>query len=135
MTPIFVYGTLLPGERGWHWYLRHVADSWGPGRLGDHALYGRRRPYPFAVPEVGSWVVGALVWPNPRLSGHVLARLDAYEGLSQDPPLYVRDRAPVDTGDSIEEAWVWLAGPGFIADPDDLIPSGDWRRRDSTAGG
>lgn len=134
MTPVFVYGTLLPGERGWRWYLGHVAESWTPGHLRDHALYGRTRPYPFAVPEPGRAVVGAVVWPVPSIVEEVLARLDEYEGVFQDPPLYVRSRVPVDVGGSTEEAWVWVAGPGFVADPDDLIPSGDWRRRDSTAG-
>jgi gamma-glutamylcyclotransferase (GGCT)/AIG2-like uncharacterized protein YtfP len=126
---VFVYGTLLPGERGWRWYLRHVADRHLPAALPGHALYGRTRPYPFAVPAAGFRVVGAVAWLTGSVAGEVVARLDEYEGTAADPPLYVRRAVEVVTAEGPVGAWVWLAGPAFEPDPGELIPSGDWRAR------
>lgn len=126
---VFVYGTLLPGERGWLWYLRHVADRHLPAALPGHALYGRTGPYPFAVPAPGSRVAGTVVWLTEAVAGAVVARLDEYEGTAMEPPLYVRRAVEVGTEEGPVMAWVWLAGPLFVPDAGDLIPSGDWRDR------
>ena len=124
---VFVYGTLRPGERGWHWYLRHVADRHLPAALPEHALYGRTGPYPFAVAAPRSQVAGTLVWLRESVAGAVVARLDEYEGTQMEPPLYVRRAVEVATSAGTVGAWAWLAGPSFLPDPGELITSGDWR--------
>jgi gamma-glutamylcyclotransferase (GGCT)/AIG2-like uncharacterized protein YtfP len=129
MLPLFVYGTLRPGERAWRWYLGGLAARHVPGRLDGYGLFGRTRPYPFAAPVPGLAVSGALVWVEEGAAEAVLRRLDEYEGAVGPDPLYRRRQEEIATSDGRQAAWVWVAGPRLRPDPDELIVSGDWLER------
>ncbi|MFO7548488.1 MAG: gamma-glutamylcyclotransferase family protein [Acidimicrobiia bacterium] len=129
MLPLFVYGTLRPGERAWRWYLGRLAVRHRPGLLDGYGLYGRTRPFPFAAPAPGLAVVGELVWVEPGAGEPVLRRLDEYEGAVGPDPLYLREQAEIITDEGPRNAWVWVAGTRLRPDPGELIVSGDWLGR------
>ena len=123
MTWVFVYGTLRAGGSAEAFLHDGVVERRG-AVLAGHALYGRRLPYPYAVPEPGSSVVGEAVRLDARLADRTLADLDAYEGDE-----YRRVCRPVLLDDREVMAHLWVAD---VPKPPDSerIRSGDWFRRD-----
>jgi len=129
--PVFVYGTLRPGQGN---YLRLLAGRIAaPVRatLPGHALYGRTLPFPYVVPAAGHAVVGDLVTPLPGRYDEVLDGLDWLEGYRADRPdagHYVRTRVLVESDAGTEAAWVYLAGAMATRRlcPHDLVGDGDW---------
>ena len=123
MAWVFVYGTLRVGGSA-EAFLRDGVVERHSAVLADHALYGRRLPYPYAVPEPDSTVVGEAVRLDPRLAGPALADLDAYEGDE-----YRRVCRPVRLGDREVVAHLWIAD---VPTPPETerIRSGDWFHRD-----
>ena len=72
---IFVYGTLRPGQVN---YRRLLADRTVrelPATAKGLALYGPG--FPYAVPQPGARVVGALITIEPAIYREVLTDLDA----------------------------------------------------------
>lgn len=121
---MFVYGTLRTGGRG-EAFLRDGVVERSFAVLAGHALYGRRLPYPFAVPEPDSVVVGEAVRLDPGLAPSILSDLDTYEG---DEYRRVRHRVLLDDREVI--AHLWVAAEGHRPPEAELIASGDWFRRD-----
>ncbi|MFE9425049.1 gamma-glutamylcyclotransferase family protein [Kitasatospora sp. NPDC006697] len=129
--PLFVYGTLRPGQRN---HARHLAGRCALVRAAvlDAAALHDGPGYPFVLPDPGQRVVGELITVRPAHYPQVLATLDALEDCRPDGRgLYVRECLPVTvtaTG-AAESAWVYLAGPAAAARlraRPALIPSGDW---------
>jgi gamma-glutamylcyclotransferase (GGCT)/AIG2-like uncharacterized protein YtfP len=123
----FVYGTLRPGQ----WNFRLIAPlvvETMPATLHDHILYGRRLPFPYAVPGSGR-VVGDLLMVNPTRTPEALRILDALEGYVGEglPNHYERRPVSVVTARGTQRAWVYLAGIGAARlSPGQVIPTGDW---------
>ena len=124
MTWVFVYGTLRTGGDA-EVFLRDGVVERSPGMLPDHALYGRFMPYPFAVPESDSVVVGEAVRLDPRPAQSILSDLDTYEG---DEYRRVRHRVLLDSREVV--AHLWVAAEGYRPPDAELIASGDWFLRD-----
>lgn len=117
MTPLFVYGTLMRGERA-HTALR-----------GARFLGAARTAPSFALVDAGSFpglVAGgrtSVVGEIYLVPGHLLAAIDAYE----DVHLGIYGRAPLlVSGRRVE---TYLLDP-VRADGLPHIRSGDWRRRE-----
>lgn len=132
LTTVFVYGTLMPGERN-----AHVAATDGkftsqPASLpGFRLLHLLPEAYPAVMAGASEDVVhgyaltySAANWPT------VLPYLDALEGLHEVPPLYTRNEVELrgENGEVIR-SWVYLYAraerlrqPGVIP-----LPGGDWR--------
>lgn len=124
MTWVFVYGTLRTGGTAED-LLREGVVERRSAVLPGHALIGRRLPYPFAVPDPDSSVVGEAVRLDPSVARSVLIELDGYEG-----DQYRRVQHAVVLDDREVTAHVWVAA-GTDRQPDDeRIASGDWFRRD-----
>ncbi|PTA68752.1 gamma-glutamylcyclotransferase family protein [Deinococcus arcticus] len=136
MTPgpcsVFVYGTLMPGERNAHVATRGGAVLAQGAGLRGYALYHLSpEAYPALVPgPPGATVRGQLLTYTPAAWRVALPFLDDLEGLHETPPLYTRSLVTLQL-DSGGEApgWVYvyaraerLGQPG--AQP---VPSGDWR--------
>ena len=85
--PVFVYGTLMRGERA-NDYLRNALFA-GGAALRDHAMYDLGA-YPGVVPRRGETVLGELY----HVDAETLKRLDEYEG---EGSLYHRVRVRVTT--------------------------------------
>jgi gamma-glutamylcyclotransferase (GGCT)/AIG2-like uncharacterized protein YtfP len=131
LTRVFVYGTLLPGERN-AGVAAQGAFQAVPARLtGFRLLHLWPEDYPGIVPAgPGEQVLGAVLtyaredWPR------VLPVLDALEGVAETPPLYRREVVTVTLeGGEAQGAWTYiyaeterLGRPGVLA-----LPEGDWR--------
>ncbi len=131
-TTVFVYGTLMPGERNAH--IAALGGTFSAQRAvlsGHRLLHLHPEAYPAVVPgEPGDAVHGhALTYP-PTDWAVALPFLDELEGVDETPPLYLRQQVLVTVPDgSSLPAWVYLyalrdrlARPG--ARP---VPGGDWR--------
>lgn len=133
LTRVFVYGTLLPGERN-----ADVAQQGGrfdavPARLtGYRLLHLVPEAYPALLPgHPDEEVHGCVLSYAPEDWPRVLPSLDALEGVGESPPLYTRQRVTVTlTGGRRLPAWVYvyadtarLGRPGVLP-----VPGGDWRR-------
>jgi gamma-glutamylaminecyclotransferase len=113
---LFVYGTLMRGERAHHYLsaARFLAEGWTAPR---YWLADMGEGYPALVAGGTTAVYGEIY----RVDGSTLARLDAYEPA---PDYYQRVRIEVAGHDS----WVYLL-PEHEARGCAAIVSGDWRRR------
>lgn len=125
--PLFVYGTLMSGQRAYD-RLRYAVTRFELAALADTALYSLGE-YPMAVPG-GDGVIGELHWLIPKLHDRVLTELDEYEGVGFG---YTRERvrvklaAPVHGAVQHVDAWVYY-GMTHIAVQHPQIVSGDWRQ-------
>lgn len=128
VRPVFVYGTLRPGQVNWEHRLAGRVVEARPGRLPGVALLDCG-PYPAAVERPGApGVAGDLVWVDPGRWAETMRLLDDLEGYVPGAPdnLYERALRPVDTHDGPVEAWVYLAGRDLAEAPIPEIPGGDW---------
>lgn len=128
---VFVYGTLLPGERN-----AGVAARGGPfsaqaARLrGFYLLHLAPEAYPALRPGRPEDVVRGMLLTYGTSWPRALALLDHLEGLHETPPLYTRERVTTQLDGGAEAgAWVYvyadlarLTRPGV-----QLVPDGDWR--------
>lgn len=129
---VFVYGTLMPGERN-----AHVAAQAGPFGAVPATLPGFRlvhlspEGYPGIVRSCAQEQVhGHALTYAPDVWVRALPGLDALEGVDESPPLYTRElvQLTLPTGE-VQAAWTYL-----YARPDRLrqagvreLPTGDWR--------
>lgn len=132
LTTVFVYGTLMPGERNEHVARRGGNFTAQPATLrGYRLIHLRPEGYPGilagnAEDTVHGYALtyGAQDWPT------ALPFLDALEGTAETPPLYTREQVMLDTPSGTIPAWVYvyarqerLNQPGIIP-----LPDGDWRQ-------
>ena len=127
---VFVYGTLMPGERN-----AGVAEEAGApteqeaATLKGYVLYDLRpEGYPGLVAGGGE-VRGWLLHYAPEQWPAALASLDELEGLHLQPPLYSRHLASALTaGGEAKQVWVYLyARPERLKEPGAAqVSSGDW---------
>lgn len=118
--PLFVYGTLRPGERLWP-YVDKFVDRHERATADGLALFMYDAyAFPYAAREPGSGIAGDLLWLND--ADACLAVTDRVEG---HPHHYRRQlvTVQVDGGASVD-AWTYL----FEQCTDDMvkIPGGDW---------
>lgn len=118
--PLFVYGTLMHGERAYSLLEAHVLAI-APAKLTGVDLYSLGA-YPLAV-RGGGHIVGELLWLSADQYDAALSRLDEYEG-----PQYTRQTRRTEdlTRNTTVEAWVYLG----LKPPDPHHPrivDGDWR--------
>ena len=129
--PVFVYGTLRPGEPNWARLLAGRTERVVAGRFFGAVLLDCGH-YPAAVErpgaEVGVVVVGDVVWIRPAEWSVVLTALDHLEGYAADDPerLYDRVVRPVETADGPVDCWVYLAGGRIAAAGLPSLTGGDW---------
>lgn len=129
---VFVYGTLMPGERNAPVAARGGVFEAAPARLaGFRLLHLSPEAYPGIVPgHPGEVVVGSLLtyvladWPR------ALPFLDELEGVHDTPPLYRREAVTVRLKSGERQvAWTYvyadaarLTRPGVA-----VVAGGDWR--------
>ena len=126
--PVFVYGTLRPGQPNWRRLLAATAERVVTGRLAGVALLDCGH-YPAAVERRGaSFVVGDVVWIRPHAWLTTLAGLDHLEGYdpADSDRLYERVVRSVDTPDGPVDCWVYLAGTMLAGSARPVVTGGDW---------
>ncbi|WP_438028055.1 gamma-glutamylcyclotransferase family protein [Sorangium sp. So ce233] len=114
--PLFVYGTLMRGERSHE--LLGRARSLGPARTARSFELADLGAYPALVRGGSTAVLGELYEPDPE----TLASLDIYEGC---PDLFQRESIELDGGARCE-AYLMRASQARGCP---RIASGDWRTR------
>ncbi|MDF3288292.1 gamma-glutamylcyclotransferase family protein [Streptomyces silvisoli] len=132
--PVFVYGTLRPGEAN-HGLLLGRTAAETPAVLPGALLY-EGPGYPYAVDDPGGGEIrGELIDPLPEVYEAVLADLDRLEEYVPGAPGNLYDRLAREVrvaAGHVRPAWVYLAGTATArALRADGVPvrGGDWRRR------
>ncbi|UQI49350.1 gamma-glutamylcyclotransferase [Streptomyces sp. HU2014] len=129
--PVFVYGTLRPGQRNHAAFLRGRTVGEEPARMRGAVLF-EGPGYPYAVPDATGEIFGDLVHLAADQHDGVLAALDRLEGSLPGGPgrHYVRVERPVLTeGGEPARAWVYLAGDEVarrLRAVGTRIPGGRW---------
>ena len=93
--PLFVYGTLKLGSRGFGSSLKAAVTEFAPAYLREASLY-IGASYPMAIRSIGgTGIVGQVLLIEQRLFEETLEELDEYEGyLGEGDPnnMYTRQR-------------------------------------------
>ncbi len=123
-TPVFVYGTLRPGQPGFdELKLANRVEHLGPAAVAG-SLYDLG-DYPGAVLRSAGVIVGELLRP---LDDAVLPLLDEFELFDpSDPAGSEYLRVPVTALGQSGSAWIYIYN--FPLDGARLIASGDWSAR------
>jgi len=126
--PVFVYGTLRPGQPNWARLLAGRAERVLAGCLPGAVLLDCSH-YPAAIERPGAGgAVGEVVWIRPPDWSAVLTALDHLEGYAAHDPdrLYDRVVRPVSTADGPVDCWVYLAGRRLAGAGLPALAGGDW---------
>lgn len=135
--PIFVYGTLRPGQENYDRFVLGKTTREVRAMLADHAMFVLDG-YPCITEDTGAGnVIGDALYLSPEHFPAVLAALDQLEGYmsgnASSPYLRVRRSVRTEEGGGDEPprtslAWVYVGGePALLrrlaCDP---VPGGDW---------
>ncbi|WP_305043258.1 gamma-glutamylcyclotransferase family protein [Geoalkalibacter sp.] len=130
--PIFVYGTLRPGEKNYRAYLggRTLAEI--PASVRGELYFVEDGGYPYLVDGAGR-VEGELVILVPEDYAQTLEMLDAleeYDPNNEAASVYLRRQGRVRLTDGTEtDAWTYYWNcPQVVGRK---IPSGDFRKREA----
>ncbi|MBN1965479.1 MAG: gamma-glutamylcyclotransferase, partial [Anaerolineae bacterium] len=128
--PLFVYGTLRPGQPNYAAYLRGHTRHEEAARLEGINLYTLFN-YPLAV-RGERVLIGDVLTLDPRLYCDLLAEIDALEGYdpAESDRLFTREVCTVTTeSGQVVRAWFYLGNPAYLDQLDHtLIEHGDWVR-------
>ncbi len=119
LLPIFVYGTLLPGQPNAHLWEGYVEEH-EPAILLNGRLYDMGH-FPMLIDELDSQVQGAVLTIDPAQYQELLECLDNLEGFDPEDPQNcpyqrVRKSVQVENGRT-RTAWVYLGLAGFSSWP------------------
>lgn len=131
LTQVFVYGTLMPGERNAHVAQRGGSFSAQPATLHGYRLFHLSpENYPGLTPGTEADAVrGYTLTYTPADWAQALSFLDRLEGLHETPALYTREQVQVRHDDGhFSDTWVYVyARPERLKAPGvQFIESGDW---------
>ncbi len=125
--PIFIYGTLLPGEPN-HPLLNGAVVAWQPARLPGARLYDLGY-FPMLVDAPGGEARGLLIRLRTEQYDRLLALLDRVEGIGEATwgrPLFQRrQRVVITTGGRDVVAWTYLGWPPYVAGLEPI--DSDWK--------
>jgi gamma-glutamylcyclotransferase (GGCT)/AIG2-like uncharacterized protein YtfP len=132
--PLFVYGTLIPGESNYPRYLAGRDERTLPATLDGAVLY-THGPFPYLVRaaelvQPGDYVAGVLVWITPADYAQTLAAIDRLEGYSEGGSDNHYERIPctVETEEGSYTAWAYEAGElvqhAILSGDPSLVPLG-----------
>ncbi|MGH9009408.1 MAG: gamma-glutamylcyclotransferase family protein [Acidimicrobiia bacterium] len=126
--PVFVYGTLRPGQANWERLLAAAAERVVGGRLAGVVLLDCGH-YPAAVERPGAGgAAGEVVWIQPHAWAATMAALDYLEGYdpADSDRLFDRVVRSVTTAEGPVDCWVYLAGRMLAGSARPVVTGGDW---------
>lgn len=128
--PVFVYGTLRPGEENYPTHLNGRTEQILPATIRGRLFYVADGGYPYLEPGEGI-VRGELVYLDPDRYEQTLRRLDEleeYDPGDEEHSVYLRRRAEVTlSGGTTVAAWTYYWNwPQFRGE---FIAGGDWKQR------
>lgn len=132
--PVFVYGTLRPGEGNYDWALAGCTTAEVPATVtGMILLDGPGFPYAVLSDDPADRVHGTLITIRPALHDDVLNRLDALEGVRPSGRgLYDRVTVQAVTDAAAIAVWTYVVPARRLATVfarHARIPNGDWSTR------
>ena len=125
IDPVFVYGTLMAGER-LHEHMHRFGHPGHPLRAATAGRLVSYGAYPGLIPGGPERVQGELFRPRntPQLLS-VLDQVEGFAGYGASDSLFRRAPLEVEAGGATLVAWGYLSlRPGGVP-----IPSGSWRER------
>lgn len=136
--PVFVYGTLRPGQGNYR-LMSDAAVGSTTAVLTGHAIYGAHRGFPYAAEheDPAARTVGDIVWLEDSYSGQYARQsMDALEGFDSDSPSrshyerVLREVSFIDIDGSPQrvKAWTYMARGSARRQlrEEDRILDGDW---------
>lgn len=128
--PVFVYGTLRPGEKNYPHYLAGRTVSEMPATAEGQLYFVADGGYPYVAPGPGT-VSGELIHLDPRHYEQTLQAIDEleeYDPGDETNSIYLRRRTSVTLPDGrYTAAWIYYWNCPSIAGT--RIASGDFRDR------
>lgn len=130
--PLFIYGTLLPGQSNFGTFLEDRILRCEPAVTEGLLYYIREGDYPYVIPGSGC-VKGALVVLAPQTRDQTLRDLDQledYDPSNEKESLYLRRKTLITlkSGER-RQAWIYYwNGPSCAGE---LLPEGDFTVRGS----
>lgn len=126
--PVFVYGTLRPGEKNYPDFLQGKTLQELPGQIPGRLYFVRSGGYPYLAPDKG-WVKGEVVFLKPERYAevlHDLDRLEEYDPHDETASVYLRRPATAVLHDGRRlEVWAYYWNePRITGEP---VPDGDFR--------
>lgn len=128
--PVFVYGTLRPGEKNYPSYLAGRTVGETTATAAGELYFVAGGGYPYVEPGPGR-VAGELVHLDPRCYEQTLREIDALEEYDPDDEahsVYLRRRTTVTLADGSRVA-AWIYYWNFPQVVGTRIASGDFRDR------
>ena len=126
--PVFVYGTLRPGQKNYFPFLGGRILRETPATIEGRLFYVRGEGYPYLLPG-GGIVRGDLVELRPEKYDQTLRELDDLEEFDpQDEPesIYLRRRGRV-TPEEGKDVVAWVYFWNLKEDAGERVESGDFR--------
>jgi gamma-glutamylcyclotransferase (GGCT)/AIG2-like uncharacterized protein YtfP len=127
--PLFVYGTLLPGERNYARFLAGRTEAETPAWARGELWLVESEDYPYLVPGSGE-VTGCLITLPATGFARIIQTIDRLEDFTPGQPrqsLYLRHLVLVTTMSGETQAWTYVWNrrerPGF------RLESGDFSAR------
>ena len=109
--PVFVYGTLRPGQKNYTRFLAGRTTEELPATVSGRLYIAEEGGYPFLQPGEG-WVIGTLMFLTPDQHATTLKQLDHlenYDPENEATSLYLRRRTNAILADgSRVPAWVYF---------------------------
>ena len=126
--PIFVYGTLLTGEKNYSAFLRGKTQQEVPAWVTGRLHFVRDGGYPYLTPEEGR-VRGEVIFPKPEIYDEVLNdldRLEEYDPQNEAHSVYLRRPTVAELADGRRlQVWSYYWNePHIRGEP---VPNGDFR--------
>jgi len=130
VLPVFVYGTLLPGESNYRRYLAGRTLKEQPATIAGSLWLVEEEDYPYLLPGQDP-VHGVVIHLHPDLYHAALAAIDRLEDFNPRAPrtsLYLRQQttAQLLSGGSVA---VWCYFWNAAERPGRPLPGGDFRNR------
>lgn len=128
--PLFVYGTLRPGQQRWS-LIEDMVEDTQPGLLRGYRMFHLPEGYPALIeaPEGQGRAVGDLLLPRGGMEADFYAATDQIECYNPEEPNSLYKRVVAGTGHA--RAFLYVYHPDrakAVEERGELVPHGNWTK-------